>query len=217
MESPSSSAISTFSMPSDISDVNQQVSDGLLKHGDTPVLDLNGGRLFELGDGDMELIVWKHYLDNSTHALIEPIYFLIKVNGTRFETHRYLIKRFKKWRDLNPKLQPGSVVTITGTASSDDFCRMLRVLYATTLEGPFEFDTSTLISTLHIATEYEYPALRNYVIRHLEQVELTAIKRIEIARKFNLPSWEKPAYVDLCNRDEVITEEEANILGMAAF
>ncbi|CAE6512897.1 unnamed protein product [Rhizoctonia solani] len=108
-------------------------------------------------------------------------------------------------------------MTVTGIASSDDFCRMLRVLYATTLEGPFEFDTSTLISALYIATEYEYPTLRNYAIRHLEQVELTAIKRIEIARKFNVPSWEKPAYVDLCNRDEAVTEEEAKILGMTAF
>ncbi|KAL5641253.1 hypothetical protein ACGC1H_001663 [Rhizoctonia solani] len=138
-------------------------------------------------------------------------------NGTRFETHGYLIKRFKKWRDLSHKLGPDSSMTVTGTASPEDFLRMFRVLYAITLEGPFEFDISTLVSSLHIATEYEYPALRNHAIRHLERAELTAIKRIEIACNFHLLSWEKPAYVDLCNRDEVITEEEANILGIAAF
>ncbi|EUC66775.1 hypothetical protein RSOL_508880 [Rhizoctonia solani AG-3 Rhs1AP] len=104
-----------------------------------------------------------------------------------------------------------------GGASAEDFMRMLRVLYSTTLEGPFEFDIPTLVSSLQIATEYEYPALRNYAIKHLERAELTAIKRIEIARKFDLPSWEKPAFMDLCNRDESITEEEANILGVAAF
>ncbi|KAL5641373.1 hypothetical protein ACGC1H_001750 [Rhizoctonia solani] len=138
-------------------------------------------------------------------------------NGTRFETHRYLIKRFKKWAVISPKLRPGSIMTVTGTASSEDFGRMLRVLYATTLEGPFEFDTPTLVAALHIATDYEYPALRDYAIRHLERAELTAIKRIEVARRFGLLSWVEPAYWDLCNRDESITEEEASILGISAF
>ncbi|CAE6462925.1 unnamed protein product [Rhizoctonia solani] len=160
------------------------------------VFDFDGERLFEPGDGDMNLIV----------------------NGIRFETHRYLIKRFKKWGDLS-KLGPGprACIVIMGGASAEDFMRMLRVLYSTTLEGPFEFDIPTLVSSLQIATEYEYPALRNYAIKHLKRAELTAIKRIEIARKFDLPSWEKPAFMDLCNRDESITEEEANILGVAAF
>ncbi|KAG8696263.1 hypothetical protein FRC11_000868 [Ceratobasidium sp. 423] len=176
-------------------EVPQEVPSTPMNHTHSLVPDLNGGPLFESGDGDMELIV----------------------DGTRFETHRYLIKRFKKWRDTSPNLQFGSTMTVTGTVSSEDFGRMFKVLYATMLEGPFEFDTPTLVSALHIATEYDYPALRKYAIRHLERAELTAIKRIELARKFGLASWEKPAYVELCSRDEAITEVEANILGMAAF
>ncbi|CAE6521374.1 unnamed protein product [Rhizoctonia solani] len=195
MESPVSPSISFSSLMSpEGSERNQPVSSTPVNYADPLVPELNGNPLFESGDGDMELIV----------------------NGTRFETHRYLIKRFKKWGDTNPKLQSGSTMTITGTASSEDFGRMLRVLYST-LEGPFEFDTLTLVSALHIATEYEYPALRDYAVRHLEQADLTAIKRIELARKFGLTSWEKPAYTELCSRDGAITEEEAGILGMAAF
>ncbi|CAE7191694.1 unnamed protein product [Rhizoctonia solani] len=195
MESPLSSAVIISSLSSEISDEKQFAPGVALNHADYIVPDIDGKSLFDPGDGDMELVV----------------------NGTRFETHRYLVKRFKKWRDPTLKLQPGSSMTVTGTASSEDFLRMFRVLYATTLEGPFEFDISTLLSSLHIATEYEYPVLRDYAIRHLERAKLTAIKRIEVARKFNLPSWEKPAYIDLCSRDEAISEEEANILGMAAF
>ncbi|CAE6521370.1 unnamed protein product [Rhizoctonia solani] len=164
-----------------------------MNHTHSLVPELNGEPLFESGGGDMELIV----------------------NGTRFETHRYLIKRFKKWRET--RLPLGETMVVEGTASSEDFSRMFKVLYATMLEGPFEFDTSTLVSALHIATEYEYPALRDYAVRHLEQADLTAIKRIELARKFGLTSWEKPAYTELCSRDGAITEEEAGILGMAAF
>ncbi|CAE6470864.1 unnamed protein product [Rhizoctonia solani] len=199
MESPLSSVISISSVPSCVSEVvlNQQVSDAPLALDQTGplIIDLNGRQLFDSGDGDMELVF----------------------NGTRFETHRYLIKRFKKWAAINPELRPGSTMYVTGTASPEDFGRMLRVLYATTLEGPFEFDTPTLVSALHVATDYEYPALRDYAIRLLERAELPAIKRIEIARRFGLPSWEEPAYWDLCNRDESITEEEASILGISAF
>ncbi|CUA77420.1 hypothetical protein RSOLAG22IIIB_02433 [Rhizoctonia solani] len=196
MDSPLSSVVSISGVPSDISDINEQTSSTHLNNQTDPlVVDLNGQQLFDSGDGDMELVF----------------------NGTRFETHRYLIKRFKKWTNITSKLQSDSVMTITGTASSEDFGRMLKVLYSTTLEGPFEFDTQTLVSALHIATDYGYPTLRDYTIRQLERTQLTAIKRIEIARKFGLPSWEEPAYLDLCNRDEPITEEEASVLGLAAF
>ncbi|CAE7122934.1 unnamed protein product [Rhizoctonia solani] len=193
MDSPLSSVISISNVPPGISGTDHQVPDAPPNQIDPIVVDIGGKQLFDSGDGDMELVF----------------------NGTRFETHRYLIKRFKKWSGTN--LKPGSTMAVTGAASSEDFRKMLKVLYASILEGPFEFDTSTLVSTLHIATDYEYPALRDYAIRHLEQAELTAIKRIEIARSFGLLSWEKPAYLELCGRDEAITEEEASTLGMAAF
>ncbi|CAE6416249.1 unnamed protein product [Rhizoctonia solani] len=191
MDSPLSSAVSISNMSSEASNINHTSSDDA----DSIVPKLNSELLFEPGDGDMDLIV----------------------NGTRFETHRYLIKRFKKWRDIEPKRCPGSSLSVNGTASPSDFSRMFKVLYSTTLQGPSEFDTLTLVSTLHIATEHEYPVLRDYAIRHLERAELSAIKRVEIARKFNIPTWIEPAYVELCDRNEAITEEEANTLGMTAL
>ncbi|CUA76754.1 hypothetical protein RSOLAG22IIIB_02226 [Rhizoctonia solani] len=195
MYTPLDPTSSICSLSSEVSDISQRTSGMSQTQAEFLVPELDGKPFFEPGDGDMELIV----------------------DGTRIETHRYLIKRFVKWEDIGAKLQPGSGMDLTGNIPVEDLLRMLRVLYATTLEGPFEFDIPTLVSSLHLATEYEYPALREYAIRHLEGAELTAIQRIEIARKFDLPSWEKPAYIDLCNRDEAITEEEAKILGIAAL
>lgn len=85
------------------------------------------------------------------------------------------------------------------------------------LEGPYEFGKEALVSALRIATAYNYPALRTYAINHLTKAQLTAIERIKIAREFKLVSWEEPAYVELCERDEPITMEEASILGIATF
>lgn len=85
------------------------------------------------------------------------------------------------------------------------------------LEGPFEFDTSILVSALRIATAYDYPDLYSYAIKHLECAKLVAIERIKIAREFELTAWEEPAYVELCERDEPITNEEASALGMDTF
>jgi hypothetical protein len=73
------------------------------------------------------------------------------------------------------------------------------------------------VSALRIATAYDYPALRTYAIEHLEKVELLAIERIKIAREFKLASWEEPAYLELCERDEAITMDEASVLGLEAF
>lgn len=44
-----------------------------------------------------------------------------------------------------------------------------------------------------------------------------AIERLKIGREFDLTSWEEAAFHELCMRDEAITAEEANILGLDTF
>ena len=38
--------------------------------------------------------------------------------------------------------------------------------------------------------------------------------RIRLAREFDIPSWEEPAYLELCERDEPLTMVEAEVLGL---
>jgi hypothetical protein len=94
---------------------------------------------------------------------------------------------------------------------------MFTQMFRSVIEGSLEFDPAILTSALRIATAYGYPALRAFTINKLEKASLSAIQRIRIAREFRFTSWEAPAYVELCERDEAITEAEANVLGMSAF
>ncbi|KAF8605115.1 hypothetical protein BDV93DRAFT_605604 [Ceratobasidium sp. AG-I] len=153
--------------------------------------------LFEPGDGDVE----------------------VKVNGTSLETHRFILKRFNAMKSMLSATPDGitSVAIHRDEGGVDDFRNTFKIIYASVIEGPLEFDTSVLTSALRIATAYDYPALRNFAIQNLEKAPLSAIERISLAGEFGLTSWEGPAYIELCNRDEAITTEEASILGINAF
>ncbi|KAG8728994.1 hypothetical protein FRC11_009744, partial [Ceratobasidium sp. 423] len=153
-----------------------------------------GVPLFEPGDGDI----------------------LVSVNGTRFEAHKYLIKRFLGLKPLLDK-QPVEISILGNNVSAEDFSEMLEVLYALIITGPYLFPSYTLISALRVATAYEYHALRDYCVKCLEKFKLDEVRRIVIAHEFHLPSWEGPAYHELGMRDEPMTREEAGIIGLDAF
>ncbi|QRW19546.1 hypothetical protein RhiXN_00952 [Rhizoctonia solani] len=98
-----------------------------------------------------------------------------------------------------------------------DFNNTLKILYASVIEGPFDFDTATLISALRVSTVYEYDALRQFSISKLQQAELSAIQRIKIAQELDVVHWTEPAFEELANRVEPIEPEEARILGIDAL
>ncbi|KAB5592403.1 hypothetical protein CTheo_4167 [Ceratobasidium theobromae] len=153
----------------------------------------NGEPVFEPGDGDLEL--W--------------------VNGTCFETHKFLIKRFDGLKHhLHNQFSKAVLRLQREQDGADDFRRTFRVVYAMIVDGPIAFDTRTLISALRIATAYDYPKLRAYVLKCLERCKLPAIERIKLAREFNITPWEGPAFIELCKREEALTIQEAGILGL---
>ncbi|CAE7220032.1 unnamed protein product [Rhizoctonia solani] len=140
----------------------------------------------------------------------------ISVNGTRFETHKYLVKRFQGLRALLED-NPREISVQHDKLSAQDFCETFKILYTSAVSSPFAFTSQTLVSALRIATIYEYHALRYYCIQYLETLELDAIKRIELAREFQLSAWEDQACHELEMRDKPITAEEAKIIGLDAF
>ena len=83
--------------------------------------------------------------------------------------------------------------------------------------GPFEFEFPTLISALRIATACDHLSLRAFTTKHLENVPLSGIQRISLSREFGFSSWKGPAYVELCEWDEAITKEEADVMGIDAL
>ncbi|KDN49515.1 hypothetical protein RSAG8_02217, partial [Rhizoctonia solani AG-8 WAC10335] len=148
----------------------------------------------------------------------------LRVNNTIFKTHKYFLSKFTRLEDmiLNTGCHdsPSSTPCITlyrDERGVDDINNTFKILYASTVEGPFSFDTPVLISALRIATAYGFDGMRTFAIRRLEKVSLGAIQRIQLAREFGLPSWEAPACKELSERENAITEEEAQVLGFATF
>ncbi|KAF8596260.1 hypothetical protein BDV93DRAFT_563547 [Ceratobasidium sp. AG-I] len=150
-----------------------------------------GSSLFDLGDGDLH----------------------IAINGATLETHRFLVKRFASLKD---RIKNETITLEPGEPGLEIFKNAFKILYASVVEGPFEFDHATLTSALLLATKYHYPALRTFAITKLENAALSAVERIRLAREFDIPLWEEPAYLELCERDEAITMSEAGILGLEA-
>ncbi|KAG9079121.1 hypothetical protein FS749_008811 [Ceratobasidium sp. UAMH 11750] len=71
-----------------------------------------------------------------------------------------------------------------------------------------------LISALKLATTYDHPKLREFAITELGESYLGPADRIQLARTYSIPGWEAAALKELCERDEPITEGEANMIGL---
>ncbi|KAF8761767.1 BTB/POZ domain [Rhizoctonia solani] len=113
---------------------------------------------------------------------------------------------------------PGSMIKLDRDERGvEDMKNTFKILYASVIDGPVHFESPVYISALRISTAYDFPKLRNYAMQELEKANLSAIKRIQIAREFGLTSWEVPAYSELSKRETALTEEEAQILGFSAF
>ncbi|CEL58199.1 hypothetical protein RSOLAG1IB_02944 [Rhizoctonia solani AG-1 IB] len=150
----------------------------------------------------------------------------LQMNNTLFKTRKYLLNKFGTLAELlrdaesNGQLSTGSQIQLPrvsvkcDTQLIGDFNNTLKILYASVVEGPFDFDAVTLTSALRVSSVYGYDALRQFSISKLERAELSAIQRIKIAQELNVMHWTDPAFEELANRAEPIQPDEARILGI---
>ncbi|CUA73781.1 hypothetical protein RSOLAG22IIIB_01298 [Rhizoctonia solani] len=145
----------------------------------------------------------------------------LRVNNTIFKTHKYFLSKFTRLEDMirNSGCHDSApcITLYRDEGGVNDINNTFKILYASTVEGPFSFDTPVLISALRIATAYGFEAMRTFAIQHLEKMSLGAIQRIQLAREFGLSSWEDPAFKELSERENAITEDEAQVLGFTTF
>ncbi|CAE7194666.1 unnamed protein product [Rhizoctonia solani] len=159
---------------------------------------------FAFSDGNIQLqtinqTFWVHEYHLNKFAVFAALIQAAKSSGTVSDVDRRI------------------VVTCDKTTNGEDIYNTLKVIYASHIDGVPDFDSSTLTSTLRISTSFDYPALRNFAISKLEGMDIPAIQRIQLSDEFSLPSWETPAFTELCSRKEPITHAEAEILGMSRF
>ncbi|KAF8707556.1 BTB/POZ domain, partial [Rhizoctonia solani] len=148
----------------------------------------------------------------------------LRVNNTIFKTHKHFLCKFARFEEMIQNMKPHDFSTSTPyiTICRDDrgvsdVSNTFKIIYASVIDGPLSFNVPILISALRISSVYGFNNLRAFAIQHLEKMSLVPIQRIQLAREFGLSSWEGPAYKELSDREKAITEEEAQVLGFAAF
>ncbi|CAE6473801.1 unnamed protein product [Rhizoctonia solani] len=105
---------------------------------------------------------------------------------------------------------------IRTSRSSYNFSGTFRILYSCVFSSVVapKFNSDTLISALRIGTRYGCPDMRNFAITQLEsRFQSPPIDRIKLSDEFNIPNWAIPAFIELCQRTEPISQREARILG----
>ncbi|CAE6414206.1 unnamed protein product [Rhizoctonia solani] len=149
----------------------------------------------------------------------------LQTTDQTFWVHEYHLNKFAVFANLiqaaksSAATDPGCriVITCDRKTKGEDIYNTLKVIYASHIDGIPDFDSSTLASTLRIASTFDYPVLRKFAILKLDGMNLPAIERIQLSDEFSLSSWETPAFTELCSRKEPISQAEAEILGMARF
>ncbi|CAE6508567.1 unnamed protein product [Rhizoctonia solani] len=148
----------------------------------------------------------------------------VQTSDRTFCVHEFQLNKFTKIRELIQEARKAGSVSDSGNrvkivcdGNSMDFYNTFRVLYSLAIFGVPEFQVDILISTLRIASAYDYAELKRFATDELEKCSLSSIDQIKLSDECFLPHWEKPAFVDLCYRTEPITRSEAEILGLERF
>ncbi|CAE6450646.1 unnamed protein product [Rhizoctonia solani] len=146
----------------------------------------------------------------------------IQIENTLFNVHKYQLAKsdffseiFNASKSEGDKPKEGSSpehpIVIHGAVTSD-FTALLRVLYA----SPFSSNQSTpeaslVVPAFRLAHLLNFSELRTYLLQ-LAEKNLDDVDKIVFAREFNIKEWLAPAYIRLCEREELLTTEEARKL-----
>ncbi|QRW21559.1 hypothetical protein RhiXN_06548 [Rhizoctonia solani] len=152
----------------------------------------------------------------SDGTTMNQVFWVHEIFINKFSVLAALIQRAKA---SNTNLEPGSriVLVCEPKIQGADIFNTLKVIYASYIDGIPDFDSNIMISALRIASIFDYPNLRKFALSRLEGMSLSALHRIQLSDELLIPSWEMPAFVELCNRAEPITLTEADVLGMSRF
>ncbi|KAJ7099364.1 hypothetical protein B0H15DRAFT_771074, partial [Mycena belliarum] len=94
-----------------------------------------------------------------------------------------------------------------------DFDRFLSILYPLDFAAREVFSADEWTSVLSLATRWEFASLRALALRHLAAAT-SAVERIALGRRYDVPEWLVPAYTDVCERKDPLTLAEGRLLGI---
>ncbi|CAE6527464.1 unnamed protein product [Rhizoctonia solani] len=146
----------------------------------------------------------------------------IQIENTLFNVHKYqLVKSevfsemFKMPKSRGDEPEEGSSpehpIVIHGAAASD-FAALLKVLYASHFSSHQPAPEAPLIiPAFRLANLLGFSELHNYLLP-LAEKNLADVDKIVFAREFGIKEWLTPALIRLCQREAVLSTEEARKL-----
>ncbi|KAK0459208.1 uncharacterized protein EV420DRAFT_308793 [Desarmillaria tabescens] len=101
--------------------------------------------------------------------------------------------------------------------SKTDFKSLLQVIYPRDAANPPELSIDSWISVLRLSSLWQMVDTRSNAISHLTQLlcNLSPADRILLGRKFSVAHWISSGYVNLAERGEVVSLEEAGKIGLS--
>ncbi|KAG8909856.1 hypothetical protein FRC01_006684 [Tulasnella sp. 417] len=94
----------------------------------------------------------------------------------------------------------------------------VHILDARVFDEEIQREWKQLAAALHLATMWEFEAVRSRLIKDMSRVinqgGIEPLDRIEVSIQCRISDWLHPAYEELCDRKEGVTNEEAKRLGM---
>ena len=87
-----------------------------------------------------------------------------------------------------------------------EFCRQFH--------EPLGLTQDEWMSVLDLSHMWAFTTLREHAIKQLDTSKLTATRRIQLSRKYDIPGWIPAAYTELVDRKERLKDEEVKELGL---
>jgi len=159
----------------------------------------------------------EYYLEDGTVTLL--------VDECLFKVHRYYLAResdvFRDMFSLPPEpsasCDGGSdeAPIVIPEVSCAEFESFLGFIYFG-MHDDHEFSLENWISLLSFATRFICDQIRGRAIREIEKghSKPDPVERVVLAVKHNIPQWLVSAYQELCQRQNPLTEEEGEKLGL---
>lgn len=98
---------------------------------------------------------------------------------------------------------------------SDDFARLLDLLYPRTYGHVRLMTLEEWLSVLQLTTKWSFTDLRALSIRHLDALpKVSPIDKLLAGRTYDVPHWISEAYVALCERATQLTLDECRQLSL---
>ncbi|KAG8700090.1 hypothetical protein FRC08_004931 [Ceratobasidium sp. 394] len=160
----------------------------------------------------------------------------LQIENTLFNVHKYQLMKSTTFSDMfaiaeesedEQTTREGSSLDhpiVMQRVSASDFECLMTVLYARHLYAPPshfsahqpEPEASLIIPAFRLANMWNFVDLCAYLKPLAERV-LDDVDKIVFAREFKVTEWLAPAHAKLCLREERITTQEAEKLGLSSL